>query len=277
MVVAANKMDTPEAQANWETITTDPDYDHLSFVPASAHAEKALKNANEAGVVDYTPARATSISSVMSPASRRRASIRSANSSPSTTGTGVQGARSKPPSSTYSTVSPSSPAPRTGAKTRRGLPRLLYPPRWVDDRGLRVPHPLGYRRGAPPRHRLSERPAGRHRSRALPPRCDRTDLDEAGRAVKSVDAAAGVRYLRRRPDRRRRVGKVREPQSVEQPGRWSPLAVPAAVRVVPIEKVFEGVGIETVVGLFIRFARPVGPRVSASGARRRRGRTPLGG
>jgi len=43
MVVAANKMDTPEAQANWETITTDPDYDHLSFVPASAHAEKALK------------------------------------------------------------------------------------------------------------------------------------------------------------------------------------------------------------------------------------------
>ena len=55
MVIAANKMDTPEAQANWEEITTDPDYDHLSFVPASAHAEKALKNADDAGVVDYTP------------------------------------------------------------------------------------------------------------------------------------------------------------------------------------------------------------------------------
>ncbi|MFW5916952.1 MAG: redox-regulated ATPase YchF [Halorubrum sp.] len=55
MVVAANKMDTPEAQANWEEITDDPDYEHLSFVPASAHAEKALKNANDAGVVDYTP------------------------------------------------------------------------------------------------------------------------------------------------------------------------------------------------------------------------------
>ena len=55
MVVAANKMDTPEAQANWEEITTDPAYDHLSFVPVSAHAEKALKNANKAGVVDYTP------------------------------------------------------------------------------------------------------------------------------------------------------------------------------------------------------------------------------
>lgn len=55
MVIAANKMDTPEAQANWEEITADPDYDHLSFVPASAHAEKALKNADEAGVVDYTP------------------------------------------------------------------------------------------------------------------------------------------------------------------------------------------------------------------------------
>ncbi|MFW6318511.1 MAG: redox-regulated ATPase YchF, partial [Halorubrum sp.] len=55
MVVAANKMDTPEAQANWEEITADPAYEHLSFVPASAHAEKALKNADEAGVVDYTP------------------------------------------------------------------------------------------------------------------------------------------------------------------------------------------------------------------------------
>ncbi len=54
MVVAANKMDTAAAQENWETITADPDYEHLSFVPASAHAEKALKNADEAGVVDYT-------------------------------------------------------------------------------------------------------------------------------------------------------------------------------------------------------------------------------
>jgi len=54
MLIAANKMDTPEAQANWEEITTDPDYDHLTFVPASAHAEKALKTAAESGVVDYT-------------------------------------------------------------------------------------------------------------------------------------------------------------------------------------------------------------------------------
>ena len=54
MVVAANKMDTPEAQANWETITQDPAYDHLSFVPVSAHAEKALKNADSTGVVEYT-------------------------------------------------------------------------------------------------------------------------------------------------------------------------------------------------------------------------------
>ena len=55
MVIAANKMDTPEAQGNWEAVTSDPEYDHLSFVPVSAHAEKALKNATEAGVVDYTP------------------------------------------------------------------------------------------------------------------------------------------------------------------------------------------------------------------------------
>ncbi|MFC4448172.1 redox-regulated ATPase YchF [Halorussus aquaticus] len=55
MVVAANKMDTPEAQANFEEITDDPEYDHLTFVPVSAHAEKALKQADEQGVVEYRP------------------------------------------------------------------------------------------------------------------------------------------------------------------------------------------------------------------------------
>jgi ribosome-binding ATPase YchF (GTP1/OBG family) len=55
MIVAANKMDTPAARDNWATITDDPDYAHLKFVPVSAHAEKALKNAKEQGIVDYTP------------------------------------------------------------------------------------------------------------------------------------------------------------------------------------------------------------------------------
>ncbi len=55
MVIAANKMDTPEAQANYAEITSDPDYDHLTIVPCSAHAEKALKSADKAGVVDYRP------------------------------------------------------------------------------------------------------------------------------------------------------------------------------------------------------------------------------
>lgn len=55
MVVAANKMDTPAAQANYEDITSDPAYDHLTFVPVSAHAEKALKQARDQGVVDYRP------------------------------------------------------------------------------------------------------------------------------------------------------------------------------------------------------------------------------
>jgi len=54
MLIAANKMDTPEAQANFEEITADPDYDHLTFVPTSAHAERSLKKADEAGVVSYT-------------------------------------------------------------------------------------------------------------------------------------------------------------------------------------------------------------------------------
>ncbi|QSG07477.1 redox-regulated ATPase YchF [Halapricum desulfuricans] len=55
MVVAANKMDTGAAQDNWERVTADPDYDHLTFVPVSAHAEKALKQGDERGVLEYRP------------------------------------------------------------------------------------------------------------------------------------------------------------------------------------------------------------------------------
>lgn len=55
MVVAANKLDTPEGQANYEEITNDPEYEDVTIVPCSVHAEKALKNAAEQGVVDYVP------------------------------------------------------------------------------------------------------------------------------------------------------------------------------------------------------------------------------
>jgi hypothetical protein len=55
IVIAANKMDHPAARENWEPVTSDPEYDHLRFVPVSAHAEKALKNASENGVVEYDP------------------------------------------------------------------------------------------------------------------------------------------------------------------------------------------------------------------------------
>jgi len=55
MVIAANKMDTEAAQDNWEPVTTDPDYEHLTFVPVSAHAEKALKNGDEQDVLSYRP------------------------------------------------------------------------------------------------------------------------------------------------------------------------------------------------------------------------------
>ncbi|MFC7141861.1 redox-regulated ATPase YchF [Halosimplex aquaticum] len=55
MVVAANKMDKPAAQENFAEITEEDEYDHLTFVPVSAHAEKALKTADEQGVVDYRP------------------------------------------------------------------------------------------------------------------------------------------------------------------------------------------------------------------------------
>ncbi|WP_396612403.1 redox-regulated ATPase YchF [Haloferax sp. S1W] len=55
IIIAANKMDKPVSQENYEEITSDPDYDHLTFVPTSAHAEKALKKAEEGGIVDYRP------------------------------------------------------------------------------------------------------------------------------------------------------------------------------------------------------------------------------
>ncbi|WP_251342507.1 redox-regulated ATPase YchF [Haloplanus halophilus] len=55
MVIAANKIDDPAAAANFAEISADPEYDHLTFVPVSAHAEKALKVADEAGTVDYRP------------------------------------------------------------------------------------------------------------------------------------------------------------------------------------------------------------------------------
>ena len=55
MIIAANKMDTEKAQDNFEEITSDPEYDHLEIVPATAHAEKALKKAEEQGVIDYIP------------------------------------------------------------------------------------------------------------------------------------------------------------------------------------------------------------------------------
>ncbi len=55
MIIAANKMDTELAQEHYETVMNDPDYEHLSIVPCSAHAEKALKRAAEQGVVEYAP------------------------------------------------------------------------------------------------------------------------------------------------------------------------------------------------------------------------------
>jgi ribosome-binding ATPase YchF (GTP1/OBG family) len=59
MIVAANKMDTEAAQENYEEIRTDPDYEHVTLVPCSAHAEKALKHADEQGKIDYTPGDST--------------------------------------------------------------------------------------------------------------------------------------------------------------------------------------------------------------------------
>ncbi len=55
MIVAANKIDTEEAQRNYEQIRDDPEYSDTTIVPCSAHAERALKKADEQGVIDYVP------------------------------------------------------------------------------------------------------------------------------------------------------------------------------------------------------------------------------
>ena len=55
IVIAANKMDLKKSQENFEEIKNDPDYEHLEFIPCSAHAEKALKNADEQELIEYWP------------------------------------------------------------------------------------------------------------------------------------------------------------------------------------------------------------------------------
>jgi len=55
ILIAANKLDLGKAQQNFEEIKKDPEYDHLEFIPCSAHAEKALKNADEADLINYWP------------------------------------------------------------------------------------------------------------------------------------------------------------------------------------------------------------------------------
>ena len=55
IVIAANKMDLKKSQENFEEIKNDSEYEHLEFIPCSAHAEKALKNADEKELIDYWP------------------------------------------------------------------------------------------------------------------------------------------------------------------------------------------------------------------------------
>jgi len=55
MIIAANKMDMEKSQENWRELTQDPEYEHLDFVPASAHAEKALKKGAEQDAISYYP------------------------------------------------------------------------------------------------------------------------------------------------------------------------------------------------------------------------------
>jgi len=53
MVIAANKMDTPRRRRTTRRLPAIPIT--ITPRPRSAHAEKALKSAEQAGVVDYRP------------------------------------------------------------------------------------------------------------------------------------------------------------------------------------------------------------------------------
>ncbi|WP_299237326.1 redox-regulated ATPase YchF [Natronomonas sp.] len=55
ILIAANKADTEAAQERYAEIAADPDYEHLTIVPVSAHAEKALKRGDETGALEYRP------------------------------------------------------------------------------------------------------------------------------------------------------------------------------------------------------------------------------
>ncbi|MEM5853730.1 MAG: redox-regulated ATPase YchF [Candidatus Aenigmatarchaeota archaeon] len=53
MLIAANKMDLPEAQENFEKLKKE--FSDLIIVPTSADYEIALKKASQAGLIDYLP------------------------------------------------------------------------------------------------------------------------------------------------------------------------------------------------------------------------------
>jgi len=49
MLIAANKMDTEAARENWKRTAADPEYDHQTFVPVSAHAGEGAENRRRTG------------------------------------------------------------------------------------------------------------------------------------------------------------------------------------------------------------------------------------
>lgn len=53
MIIAANKMDIPAGQQNFEHISTA--FPHLPMIPCSAESELALKEAAKHGLIDYVP------------------------------------------------------------------------------------------------------------------------------------------------------------------------------------------------------------------------------
>ncbi len=146
IIIAANKMDKPVSQENYEEITAR--YEHLTFVPVSAHAEKALKNGDERGSSITAPA--TTTSHVTATCQNRRRGLEQIREFVTEFGgTGVQQSLETALFEELGAIAifPGARKPQDDG-TFRGL---LYPPEGRR-RGLRVPSAFGHRRRPPPRH-----------------------------------------------------------------------------------------------------------------------------
>ncbi len=175
-MIAANEIDDPSA-ASFAEIAADPAYGHLTFVPASAYAEKVLKAADESGTADYRPGDddfglVGDLSGEQAPGLERIRGLLGAYG-----GTGVQASLEAAPFDALDLIAVF-PGSDDGSTSETGVfgDAFLLPE--VDDVGFRLSQPLGPGRRLAPRQRLPIVATDRRGSRTRRPRRGRTRDDE---------------------------------------------------------------------------------------------------